>query len=150
LISYVDKDCTIAREATAFGGFIHGSREAMTMAAILAVDDSPSVRVMMERTLTDAGYDVTTAVDGEDALGKAKNTQFNAVLTDINMPRMDGFGLISELRKLRTYRFIPILTITTESTRDQKLRGKQAGATGWIVKPFEPQQLLAVLTKILG
>jgi two-component system, chemotaxis family, chemotaxis protein CheY len=120
------------------------------MASILAVDDSPSVRLMLERTLTDAGYEVTTAVDGEDALGKARSAQFNAVLTDINMPRMDGFGLIVELRKLKGYRFTPILTVTTESSREQKIRGKEAGATGWIVKPFEPHQLLAVLTKVLG
>jgi len=120
------------------------------MASILAVDDSPSVRLMLERTLTDAGYEVTTAVDGEDALGKAKGTQYQAVLTDINMPRMDGFDLIAALRKLKGYRFTPILTVTTESDREQKLRGKAAGATGWIVKPFEPHQLLAVLNKVLG
>jgi two-component system chemotaxis response regulator CheY len=124
--------------------------EATTMASILAVDDSPSVRLMLERTLTDAGYEVTTAVDGEDALGKAKGTQYQAVLTDINMPRMDGFDLIMELRKLKGYRFTPILTVTTESDREQKLRGKAAGATGWIVKPFEPHQLLAVLNKVLS
>jgi len=120
------------------------------MASILAVDDSPSIRLMLERTLADAGFEVTTAVDGKDGLAKAKQGKFNVVLTDINMPEMDGFELIKALRQLANYRFTPILTVTTESAEQQKQQGRAAGATGWIVKPFEPRQLLAVVHKVLG
>jgi len=120
------------------------------MASILAVDDSPSIRLMLERTLVDAGFEVTTAVDGKDGLEKARQARFNVVLTDINMPEMDGFELIRELRQLSSYRFTPILTVTTESAESQKHKGRAAGATGWIVKPFEPRQLLAVIHKVLG
>ncbi|PIQ04359.1 MAG: response regulator, partial [Nitrospirae bacterium CG18_big_fil_WC_8_21_14_2_50_70_55] len=112
------------------------------MASILAVDDSPSIRLMLEQTLAGAGFEVTTAVDGKDGLAKARAGRFNVVLTDINMPEMDGFELIKQLRQLSHYRFIPILTVTTESAAAQKQRGRVAGATGWIVKPFEPRQLL--------
>lgn len=120
------------------------------MATILAVDDSASMRQMVSFTLKGAGYDVVEASDGVDALGKAKQGKVDLVLTDINMPNMDGISLIKELRKLPAFKFTPILTLTTEAGSDKKMEGKQAGATGWIVKPFSPDQLLATISKVLG
>jgi two-component system chemotaxis response regulator CheY len=120
------------------------------MASILAVDDSASMRQMVLFTLKGAGYSVIQAVDGHDALEKAKQQSVNLVLTDVNMPRMDGITLIKELRKLPSYKFTPMLMLTTESAADKKTEGKAAGATGWIVKPFNPDQLLATIKKVLG
>jgi two-component system chemotaxis response regulator CheY len=120
------------------------------MASILAVDDSASMRQMVTFTLKGAGHDVIEACDGEQALGIAKTRKVDLVLTDVNMPKMDGIALISALRGLPNYKFIPILTLTTESTGDKKQAGKSAGATGWIVKPFNPEQLLSVIKKVLG
>ncbi|MFM7275793.1 MAG: response regulator [Gammaproteobacteria bacterium] len=120
------------------------------MANILAVDDSASMRQMVSFTLTNAGHQVVSAVDGKDALDKAGAEQFDLVLTDVNMPLMDGITLTRELRALPPYRFTPILMLTTESGADRKLEGKAAGATGWIVKPFNPDQLIAVVSKVLG
>ncbi len=120
------------------------------MAKILAVDDSASMRQMVSFTLTGNGHDVTEAVDGVDALGKAKAGKFDLVLSDVNMPNMDGITLIKELRMLPAFRFTPILMLTTESTGGKKQEGKSAGATGWIVKPFNPEQLLASINKVLG
>lgn len=120
------------------------------MASILAVDDSTSMRQMVSFTLKGAGYDVTEARDGVEALNLAKTGKFNLVITDVNMPNMDGITLTKELRTLPAYKFVPILTLTTESSQDKKMAGKQAGATGWIVKPFNPDQLLATVKKVLG
>jgi len=120
------------------------------MASILAVDDSASMRQMVSFTLKGAGYDVTEAKDGQEALDIAKSAKFNLVITDVNMPNMDGITLTKELRTLPAYKFIPILTLTTESSGEKKTAGKQAGATGWIVKPFNPDQLLATVKKVLG
>ncbi len=120
------------------------------MASILAVDDSASMRQMVAFTLKGAGYDVTEAADGVEALSAAKTNKFSLVITDINMPNMDGISLTKELRTLPDYKFIPILTLTTESTPEKKQEGKAAGATGWIVKPFDPEQLLATIKKVLG
>lgn len=120
------------------------------MTAILAVDDSTSMRQMVTFTLKSAGYDVSEARDGEEALTIAKSKQFNLVLTDVNMPKKDGICLIKDLRALPQYRFTPILTLTTESDSQKKLEGKAAGATGWIVKPFDPEQLLNTVKKVLG
>ncbi len=120
------------------------------MASILAVDDSASMRQMVTFTLKGAGYDVTEAKDGQEALQIAKSNSYNLVITDINMPNMDGITLTKELRALPAYKFTPILTLTTESSGDKKMAGKQAGATGWIVKPFNPDQLLATVKKVLG
>ncbi|HEB60086.1 MAG TPA: response regulator [Gammaproteobacteria bacterium] len=120
------------------------------MATILAVDDSASMRQMVAFTLKGAGFDVVEAVDGQDALGKAKTQSFNLVVTDVNMPNMDGIALIRELRALPNYKFVPMLMLTTESGSDKKAEGKAAGATGWIVKPFNPEQLLATVKKVLG
>ncbi len=117
---------------------------------ILAVDDSASMRQMVTFTLKGAGYDVEEAADGQQALDKAKGDKFNLVISDVNMPVMDGITLIKELRGLPDYKFIPILMLTTESTGDKKQEGKSAGATGWIVKPFNPEQLLATIKKVVG
>ncbi|GAB6039397.1 response regulator [Endothiovibrio diazotrophicus] len=120
------------------------------MATILAVDDSASMRQMVVFTLKGAGYDVVEAADGVQALQSAKNRKVDLVLTDVNMPNMDGITLIRQLRALPNYKFTPILTLTTESAPEKKMEGKQAGATGWIVKPFNPTQLLATVKKVLG
>ena len=117
---------------------------------IMTVDDSASVRQMVSFTLKDAGYDVVEAVDGKDALGKINGAGVNMVITDLNMPNMDGISLIRELRGQAAYKFIPIIMLTTESQDTKKQEGKSAGATGWIVKPFKADQLLAVVRKVLG
>lgn len=119
------------------------------MAKILAVDDSSSMRQMVSFTLKEAGYDVVEAVDGQDALNKAKKTQFDLIVTDVNMPVMDGITFIGHLRAEASYKFTPMLMLTTESSSDKKAEGKAAGATGWIVKPFNPEQLLGVINKVL-
>jgi len=120
------------------------------MATILAVDDSASMRQMVSFTLKGAGFQVTEAVDGQDALNKAKSQQFDLVITDVNMPIMDGITFIKNLRGEANYKFIPMLMLTTESAADKKSEGKAAGATGWIVKPFNPDQLLNTVKKVLG
>ena len=117
---------------------------------ILVVDDSVSIRQMVEMTLKGAGYTVTTAQDGQDALDKCKSQQFNFVLTDQNMPRMDGLTLIKNLRGLGTYSRTPVVMLTTEAGDDMKAKGKAAGATGWMVKPFDPNKLLDVTKRVLG
>jgi len=119
------------------------------MAAILAVDDSTSMRQMVAFTLKQAGHQVTEAKDGSEALNIAKGGRFDLVLSDVNMPVMDGIALIRELRKLPSYKFTPILMLTTESAGHKKEEGKAAGATGWIVKPFNPDQLLATIGKVI-
>ena len=119
------------------------------MPTILAVDDSASMRQMVAFTLKGAGYTVIDAVDGVDALSKAKGSKVDLVITDVNMPNMDGISLIRELRALPNYKFTPMLMLTTESGADKKSEGKSAGATGWIVKPFNPDQLLATIKKVL-
>jgi two-component system chemotaxis response regulator CheY len=117
---------------------------------ILAVDDSPSIRQMVAFTLKGAGYEVTEAVDGQDGLNKAKVKPFNLVLTDQNMPQMDGMTLIKSLRSLPQYKSVPILVLTTEAGDAMKTQGRAAGATGWLVKPFDPQKLVDVVKKVLG
>ena len=117
---------------------------------ILAVDDSASIRQMVAFTLKSSGYDVVEAVDGMDGLEKAKAKTFNLILTDQNMPRMDGLTLIKNLRALAQYKTVPILMLTTESSDAMKVQGKAAGATGWLVKPFDPQKLIEVVKKVIG
>jgi len=117
---------------------------------IMTVDDSASVRQMVGFTLKQAGYEVVEATDGKDALSKLEGSGIHMVLTDLNMPNLDGIGLIKGLRAHQSYRFIPIVMLTTESQESRKVEGKQAGATGWIVKPFKPEQLVAVVRKVLG
>ena len=108
------------------------------MAKILAVDDSPSIRRLVSMTLQQAGHDVESAEDGAEALNKAKAGNYDVVITDVHMPVMDGITFTRELRKLNHCRFIPVLVLTTESASEMKMQGKNAGATGWIVKPFIP------------
>jgi len=117
---------------------------------ILAVDDSASIRQMVAFTLKGAGYEVVEAVDGQDGLNKSKAKAFNLVLTDQNMPNMDGLTLIKSLRATPSYKTVPILMLTTESGDAMKAQGKAAGATGWLVKPFDPQKLLEVVKKVIG
>ena len=117
---------------------------------ILTVDDSASIRQLVTFTLKGAGYDVIEAVDGKDALSKLNGSAVNMVITDLNMPNLDGIGMIKEVRANAAYKFIPIVMLTTESQDSKKAEGKAAGATGWIVKPFQPDQLLAVVKKVLG
>lgn len=119
------------------------------MASILAVDDSASMRQMVAFTLSEAGHEVTLAEDGQVAFKSASETQFDLVLTDVNMPVMDGLELTRQLRGLADYRFIPILVLTTETSKEKKQEGRTAGATGWLVKPFNPDQLLATVKKVL-
>lgn len=117
---------------------------------IMTVDDSASVRQMVSFTLKQAGYGVLEAADGIDALSKFDGAGVHMVLTDLNMPNMDGIELIRSLRAKPSSKFIPIVLLTTESQAEKKQEGKTAGATGWIVKPFKPDQLLAVVKKVLG
>ena len=121
----------------------------MTMRSILAVDDSASMRQMVSFTLRSSGYEVIEAVDGQDALDKLGDRQVDLVLTDQNMPRMDGLTLIRALRERDRFRRTPILVLTTESSDEMKQAGRAAGATGWMVKPFDPARLLEVIGKVL-
>ena len=117
---------------------------------VLAVDDSASIRQLVSFTLKSAGYEVVEAVDGMDGLEKAKARTVNLILTDQNMPRMDGLTLIKNLRALPQHKSTPILMLTTESSDAMKAQGRAAGATGWLVKPFDPQKLLEVIKKVIG
>jgi two-component system chemotaxis response regulator CheY len=120
------------------------------MARILAVDDSPSMRQMVSIALAGAGYEVEQACDGVEALAIAQKSRFDLVITDVNMPNMDGITLVKELRGKPNYKFVPLLVLTTEATPERKQQGKQAGATGWLVKPFNPERLLATIAKVLA
>jgi len=116
---------------------------------ILVVDDSMTMRQLIGMTLTRAGYDVVEAENGSQGLEKASTGSFDLVLSDINMPVMTGLDMLRGLRKAEASRFTPVVMITTESQVEKKQDGKAAGATGWIVKPFQPEQLLAVVAKVL-
>lgn len=120
------------------------------MHSILAVDDSASMRQMVSFTLKSAGYHVVEAVDGQDAWEKANGKTFDLVLTDQNMPRMDGISLTKKLRESPDFRGTPILILTTESSDQMKQAGKAAGATGWLVKPFDPNKLIEVIKKVIN
>jgi two-component system, chemotaxis family, chemotaxis protein CheY len=117
---------------------------------IMTADDSASVRQMVSFTLKKMGYEVVEAIDGKDALMKLGKQKVDMLITDLNMPNLDGIGLIKGARTLPACKFIPIIMLTTESQDSKKQEGKAAGATGWIVKPFKPEQLLAVVKKVLG
>jgi two-component system chemotaxis response regulator CheY len=119
------------------------------MKTILTVDDSSTVRQMTSFVLQAAGYEVIEAVDGNDALAKLGGQEINLILTDINMPNMDGIEFTRRVRAQEEYKFVPVIMLTTESRPEQKQQGKAAGATGWIVKPFNPDQLLAVVKKVM-
>jgi two-component system chemotaxis response regulator CheY len=120
------------------------------MTRILAVDDSASMREMICIALGEAGFLVTGVADGQQALDLARKASFDLVLSDVHMPNMDGIALIRALRAEPAYRHTPILMLTTESDPERKREGKQAGATGWIVKPFDPKQLIATMQRVLG
>jgi two-component system chemotaxis response regulator CheY len=120
------------------------------MKTILTVDDSASVRQMVKLTLSAAGYQVIEACDGKDGLTQAQKNAVNMIVTDLNMPIMNGLDFIRALRQLAPYRGVPIVFLTTESDEGMKQQAKAAGATGWITKPFKQEQLLAVAKKLLG
>lgn len=119
------------------------------MTKVLVVDDSNSIRDMVSFTLKSAGYETVEAKDGQEGLDKAKTSAFDLVISDVNMPNMDGIALCTELRKLANFKFTPILMLTTESSGDMKMKGKAAGATGWLVKPFNPEKLLATIKRVV-
>lgn len=119
------------------------------MRRILTVDDSASVRQMVSFTLKSAGHEVVEAVDGKDGIAKAGSEKFDLIITDLNMPNIDGIQLITAVRKLPGYSFVPILMLSTESQAEKKDAGRKAGATGWIVKPFNAEQLVAVVQKLV-
>lgn len=120
------------------------------MSNVLIVDDMASMRKMVSFTLESAGHQVTQASDGDEALNIAKGAKFDLVITDVNMPNMDGITLTAELRKLDAFKFTPILLLTTEAGKEKKMEGKAAGATGWLVKPFDPDKLLMTIKRVLG
>jgi len=112
---------------------------------VMIVDDSATVRQVLKITLVDFGYEVVEAIDGQDALNKLSDDGFDMIVTDLNMPKMNGIDLIREVRKKPGNRFTPIIMLTTESQKEKKTEGKAAGASGWVVKPFKPEQLLNVV-----
>ena len=117
---------------------------------IMTVDDSASVRMMVAFTLKESGYNVIEAVNGIDALEKLESSDISLIIADINMPEMDGISMVKKIRGHKEHRFIPVIMLTTESHESIRERGREAGATGWIVKPFKPEQLLGVTRKVLG
>ncbi len=118
------------------------------MKRIMTVDDSATVRQVLNMTLTGAGYDVVEAMNGEDALHKLADQSVDVLVTDLNMPKLDGVGLIKKVRSIAGNRFMPIIMLTTESQSEKKQEGKNAGASGWITKPFKPEQLLSIVRMI--
>jgi two-component system, chemotaxis family, chemotaxis protein CheY len=120
------------------------------MATILTADDTATMRQMISFTLGSAGHEVIQANDGAEALAIARTRKFDLVIADVNMPNMDGISLVKSLRDLPDYKFTPILMLTTESQEQRRQAGRTAGATGWIVKPFNPEQLLTVVKKVVG
>ena len=122
----------------------------MSKLLILAVDDSPSMREMLAAVLRDSGYQVVEAEDGVKALEVAKSSSIDVVLTDQNMPNMDGLSLVKNLRSLPAYKDTPIMMLTTESSAEMKQKGRDAGATGWMVKPFDPDKLTRMLKALIG
>ena len=120
------------------------------MLKVLTVDDSATMRDMVCHTLRDAGYDTVQAEDGTKAMEVLNGTRIDLIITDLNMPNMDGFTLIEQARATDAYKFTPILMLTTESDAQKKERGKAAGATGWVVKPFNPEKLVQAVNKVCG
>ncbi len=117
---------------------------------ILIVDDSSSIRQSITFVLEQSGFVVVQSVDGTDALKKLESQKFDLVISDVNMPNMDGISLTKNIRQTAHHKFTPILMLTTESQASMMQEGKAAGATGWIVKPFDPDKLLAVVNKLVG
>lgn len=120
------------------------------MPTIMVIDDSNSMRALVKQTLQSAGYTIVEAIDGIDALDKAGLATVDLFLCDVHMPRLDGLGLVKRVRALAQFKFTPILMLTTEIDPDKKRVAKAAGATGWLVKPFQPDQLLATIHKVLS
>ena len=116
---------------------------------ILIVDDSSSMRQVVSITLKQAGHEVIEACDGKDALTKLAGQKVHLVISDVNMPNMDGITFVREMKKNAAYRFVPVIMLTTEGSDEKKKAGQDAGAKAWVVKPFQPQQLLAAVTKLL-
>ncbi len=116
---------------------------------IMVVDDSSSIRQMMAFTLENAGYDVVEAKNGKDALDKLSGLQVNMIITDLNMPNVNGLDLIRSVRSTSGHKYIPIVVLTTESHASKKRESKEAGATGWITKPFKPEQLIGVIKRVM-
>ncbi|KQT86112.1 response regulator [Aurantimonas sp. Leaf443] len=117
---------------------------------VLCVDDSASIRQMIAFTLESAGYEASTAVDGADALRTLETEGFNLIITDLNMPNLDGIAMIRQIRAQPKHAGVPIVMLTTESDETKKAEGRSAGATGWIVKPFDQTKLVAVVNKLIG
>lgn len=116
---------------------------------IMIVDDSASIRQVVSLTLKGAGFDVIDAVDGADALGKLNGVKIHLLITDVNMPNMDGITLVREAKKLPAYKFTPMMMLTTEASDEKKQAGRAAGAKAWLVKPFQPPMLLAAVSKLI-
>ncbi|KFE57000.1 response regulator [Pseudomonas syringae] len=117
--------------------------------SVLVVDDSSSVRQVVGIALKSAGYDVIEACDGKDALGKLNGQKVHLIISDVNMPNMDGITFVKEVKKLPNYKFTPIIMLTTESQESKKMEGQAAGAKAWVVKPFQPAQMLAAVSKLI-
>ncbi len=117
--------------------------------SILIVDDSASVRQVVSISLRHAGYDVIEGVDGKDALSKLTGQKVHLIISDVNMPNMDGISLVKAVKQMPAYKFTPIVMLTTESQDAKKREGQEAGAKAWIVKPFKPEQLLGVVQKLV-
>lgn len=120
------------------------------MASVLVLDDSASMRDMLRSALSGQGHNVKEAANGKQGLALAERAKFDVILTDLNMPEMDGLTFIQTIRKNPEHRGVPIVFVTTESNRTTMMKAKQAGATGWIVKPFTPEQLTRVVNKVLA
>ncbi|MBE7421479.1 MAG: response regulator [Zoogloeaceae bacterium] len=116
---------------------------------ILVVDDSASLRQVVHLALQSAGYEVIEACDGKDALGKLDGKKVHLIISDVNMPNMDGISLVKEVKKHPSYKFTPIIMLTTEAGENRKQEGQAAGAKAWVVKPFQPQQMLAAVAKLV-
>ena len=116
---------------------------------VLIIDDSASVRTVVRTSLTGAGYDVIEAEDGKDALSKLNGERIHLVISDVNMPNMDGITFVAEMKKISSYKFTPVCMLTTESDQSKMAAGKAAGAKAWIVKPFQPPKLLDTVSKLL-
>jgi two-component system chemotaxis response regulator CheY len=116
---------------------------------VLIVDDSASLRQVVSLSLKGAGYDVIEACDGRDALGKLGGQKVHLIISDVNMPNMDGITFVREAKKNASYKFTPVIMLTTEATEEKKRLGQEAGARAWVVKPFQPAQMLAAVSKLL-
>ena len=116
---------------------------------ILIVDDSATIRQVVGMTLKGAGYEVMEASDGKDALNKLDGKKINLIISDVNMPNMDGITFVKEMKKIAAYKFVPVIMLTTEGNEEKKKAGQDAGAKAWVVKPFQPAQMLAAVTKLI-